>query len=152
MNQDTFPNNDCHFLQIIAPERLPWGVEQCLPKDVNQWSCLALLLLLHQHTSKALTLLPFSLRCLWLNRYHLLSCILRALHILWNFSSYPVSREGRKLWVLWTKIDMNLQQCIIAGITMGTLHEVPPSYLRTAQYCIFQLSSFSLFTTQDSSR
>ncbi|KAH8968348.1 hypothetical protein BDL97_03G123200 [Sphagnum fallax] len=34
---------------------------------------------------------------------------------------------------------------------MGTLHEVPPSYLRTAQYCIFQLSSFSLFTTQDSS-
>lgn len=86
----------CPFLEVVTPERIPWAVEQCLLEDGNQWSCLALFLLVHQHTSKALTLLPFSLCCLWLNRYHLLSCILPALHILWNFSSYPVSREGRK--------------------------------------------------------
>jgi hypothetical protein len=105
----------CPFLQIITPEKLPWGVEQCLPKDVNQWSCLAVFLLLHKHAGKALTLLPFSLCCLWLNRYHVLSCILPALRILWNFSSYPVAREGRKevmgaegLSNPWTEIDMNL--------------------------------------------
>ncbi len=47
------------------------------------------------YTSTLARHLLFCPCCLWLNRY-LLSCILPALHILWNFSSYPVSREGRK--------------------------------------------------------